>query len=106
MSHQRVNYRDVEPLAPGMHFLRDELDCDAVGFTVVDVDGEWTGKEHDHADDGHEEVYFLVDGAADLAVEGETLSLSPGDAVRVDGADRRQLTVGDGGATLVVAGAT
>jgi mannose-6-phosphate isomerase-like protein (cupin superfamily) len=106
MSHERVNYRDVEPLAPDMHFLRDELDCETVGFTVVDADGAWEGKEHDHAEDGHEEVYFLVDGAAELAVEGEALSLDPGDAVRVDGDATRRLTVGDDGATVVVAGAT
>jgi quercetin dioxygenase-like cupin family protein len=83
MSHTSVSYDEVEPRAPGMHFLRDALDCEQLGITVLDATAGWEGKEHDHDHDDQEEVYFLVDGAATLTVDGEDLALDPGDAVRV-----------------------
>lgn len=102
--YSTVNYEDVAPISDAMHFLRDPLDADNLGLTVIDVDGEWEGKPHDHADGGHEEVYLLFDGAATLTVDGEALDLDPGEAVRVDPASTRQLRIRDGG-TVVVAGA-
>lgn len=104
MSHDTVTYDEVEPLAPGMYFLRDELDCDNLGLTVVDADDGWEGKEHDHAADGQEEIYLLIDGSGVLTVEGEELSLEPGDAVRVDPDSSRRLSF-DGESTMVIAGA-
>jgi quercetin dioxygenase-like cupin family protein len=83
MAYTRLDYADVEPRADGMHFLRDALDCENLGLTVVDVDAGWNGMEHDHADEGHEEVHLVVSGEATLTVDGEELSLSEGDAVRV-----------------------
>lgn len=104
MSHTRVSYADVEPRAPGMHFLRDALDCEQMGFTVLDASAGWEGKEHDHAHDGQEEVYFLVDGAATLTVDGEDVSLDPGDAVRVAPDASRELAF-DVESQMVIAGA-
>ncbi len=104
MSHTRVSYDDVEPRAPGMHFLRDALDCEQMGFTVLDASAGWKGKEHDHTHDDQEEVYFLVDGAATLTVDGEDVSLSSGDAVRVPAEANREL-VFDEESQMVIAGA-
>ncbi|WP_248895963.1 cupin domain-containing protein [Haloplanus halobius] len=90
MSHTRVNYHDVESVGGGLHFLRDALDCSNLGVSVLDCDADWSGKPHDHADDGQEEVYVLVEGEATATVDGESVSLSAGDALRVDpGATRR-----------------
>ncbi|QLG64111.1 cupin domain-containing protein [Halorarum salinum] len=66
-----------------MHFLRDALDCERLGLTVVEGDGEWSGMEHDHAEEDHEEVYLLMEGSGTLTVDGEDVDLDPGDAVRV-----------------------
>jgi len=104
MSFDKQNYADVEPLAPGMHFLRDALDCAELGLTVLDVDGGWEGKPHDHAEDGEEEVYLLLEGSGELTVEGETVELDSGDAVRVDPEASRQL-VFEEPSTMVIAGA-
>ena len=104
MSHDRANYEEVEPVAEGMHFLRDPLDCERLGLTVVEVGPDWTGKEHDHAGNGQEEVYLLLDGAATLTVEGEAVELSPGEAVRVDPEATRQLEVTEE-SRMVIAGA-
>ena len=100
-----VNYRDGDERAPGMFFLRDALDCENLGLTVIEADEDWEGMEHDHADEGHEEVYLLAEGSATLTVEGEPHDLREGDAVRVGPGETRRLDVDKGGAHLVVAGA-
>ncbi|WP_224335980.1 cupin domain-containing protein [Haloprofundus halobius] len=105
MSYSKVNYRDVEPKADGMYFLRDALDADNLGVTVLDCEAGWSGMEHDHGDEGHEEIYLLVDGAATVTVDGDDVSLESGDAVRVPSDATRQISVGDKDSTLVLAGA-
>jgi len=104
MSHALVNYGDVDPVGGGLHFLRDALDCSNLGVSVLDVDAGWSGKAHDHADDGEEEVYVLVEGAATVTVDGETVSLSVGDALRVDPEATRQVDA-DADSLFVIAGA-
>ncbi|MDS0298906.1 cupin domain-containing protein [Halogeometricum sp. S1BR25-6] len=105
MSHTKANYRDGGEKADGMFFLREELDAENLGFTVVEADPDWTGMEHDHADEDHEEVYYLVEGGATLHVDGESVDLEPGDAVRVSPDASRQLENGSEESRLVVAGA-
>ena len=102
MSHTRVSYDEVEPRAPGMHFLRDALDCDELGITVLDASAGWEGKEHDHAHDGQEEVYLLVDGSATLTVDGDDVPMDAGDAVRVDPASTRELSFAEESQMVIV----
>lgn len=104
MVYEKANYAAVEPLAPGMHFLRDELDCSELGVTILEADAGWEGKPHDHADEGEEEVYVLLEGAGNLTVEGESVPIEPGDAIRVDPEATRQLTF-DEESLMVIAGA-
>ena len=40
MSHSKVNYEETETTYE-MHFLRDPLDCENHGLTVVDADPGW-----------------------------------------------------------------
>ena len=101
----RADYHDGEEKAPGMFFLRDALDCENLGLTVVDADEDWEGMEHDHADEGHEEVCLLARGSATLDVEGTEYDLREGEAVRVAPEESRRLRAGDEGAHVVVAGA-
>ena len=81
MSYTRVDYEDVEPVAGGLHFLRDPLDCDQLGVSVLDCEPGWSGKPHDHAEDGHEEVYVLVEGAATMTVDDEAVPLAAGETL-------------------------
>ena len=105
MSYTRTNYRNVEAVADAMHFLRDPLGCENLGVTVVDCEPGWTGKEHDHADRGHEEVYVLVEGEATVHVDGEAVDLTGGDALRIPPEATRQIHNGDTESTFVLAGA-
>jgi len=104
MTHARVNYDDIEPVGGGLHFLRDALDCANLGVSVLDVEAGWSGKPHDHADDGEEEVYVLVEGAATVTVGDETVSMAAGDALRVDPEATRQVEA-EADSLFVIAGA-
>jgi len=105
MTHTTVNYEEVDAVADAMHFLREPLDCEQLGVTVVECPPDWDGKPHDHAEEGEEEVYLLLEGEATITVEGEDVSLSAGDALRVDPDARRQIHNGDAESTFVIAGA-
>lgn len=105
MGYDRTAYDDVEPRAPGMYFLRNALDCDHLGVTVVEAGDGWEGMEHDHSDGDHEEVYLLIDGDATLTVEGDDVSLDPGEAVRVDPGSTRELSFHADDSQMVIAGA-
>lgn len=89
--YTEVSVAEVEARGPGLHFLRDPLGTDNLGFTVIDVREGWTGKEHDHATDGQEEVYFLVEGEATVTVGGTTVRMDAGDALRVAPETARQI---------------
>jgi len=104
MSHSLVNYRDVDAVGSGLHFLRDALDCSNLGVSVLDVDAGWSGKPHDHADEGEEEVYVLVEGAATVTAGDEAVELSAGDALRVDPETTRQIDTEES-SLFVIAGA-
>lgn len=105
MSHTKVAYTDVELVGEGMHFLRDALDCERLGVTVLDCEAGWTGKEHDHADDDQEEVYLLIEGEATVVVEGEEVAMESGDALRVAPEATRRIENGGTESTFVLAGA-
>ena len=105
VSYTKVNYENVEPTADAMHFLRDPLECDRVGVTVVDCAPGWEGKPHDHADEDHEEVYLLVDGEATVTVDDEDVPMEAGDAVRLAPDAERQIRNGDAESTFVLVGA-
>jgi len=105
MTHTTVNYEAVDAVADAMHFLREPLDCEQLGVTVVECPPDWDGKPHDHAEEGEEEVYLLLSGEATITVDGEDVPLSAGDALRVDPEARRQIHNGDTESTFVVAGA-
>lgn len=105
MSYTQANYEDTESVAGGLHFLRDALDCEELGVSVLDCPPGWSGKDHDHADEGHEEVYVLTDGEATLTVDGEAVDMVEGDAVRVAPGATRRIDNSDVDSQFVIAGA-
>lgn len=88
-----------------MHFLRDPLECERLGVTVIECDPGWTGKEHDHAGDDHEEVYLLLEGHATVSVDDDDVALTAGDALRIAPHATRQIHNGDTDSRFVIVGA-
>ena len=50
----------------------DELGVESFGLQVLDLPAEFADyPEHDHAHDGQEEIYVVLEGTAEFAVAGE-----------------------------------
>lgn len=105
MAYTKTNYTDVDPVAGAMHFLRDPLDCENLGVTVVECEPGWTSEEHDHADEGQEEVYLLLSGEATVSVEDEAVEMSEGDAIRIPPDATRYIENGNTESRFVLVGA-
>lgn len=105
MGYTKTNYTDVEPVAEAMYFLRDPLDCENLGVTVVDCEPGWTGKEHDHTEEGEEEVYVLVEGEATVVVEDDEVEMEEGDALRIPSDATRTIENGEVESQFVLVGA-
>jgi mannose-6-phosphate isomerase-like protein (cupin superfamily) len=103
MEYTKTNYADVESKA-GLHFLREPLECEQMGLSVIDVDDGRDGPVHDHAETDQEEVYVLIDGEGTLTFDDDEVPLEPGDAVRIGPDVTRKLEL-HGESLLVVAGA-
>jgi len=101
----RTRFDDVDPVAGGLYFLREELDCSNMGVSVLECEPGWTGKEHDHAEEGQEEVYVLVDGEATVTVDGEDITMEAGDALRLAPGEKRRIQNGETESQFVLVGA-
>jgi uncharacterized cupin superfamily protein len=62
--------------------------------------------EHDHAEDGQEEVYTVLSGSATLHAGGREYRLVPGVFARVGPGERRQVTTGEEPVQLLAIGGT
>jgi len=61
--------------------------------------------EHDHSDDGQEEVYTVLEGAATLRAGGSEYRMEPGTFARVGAGERRRFVTGDQPARMLAVGA-
>jgi mannose-6-phosphate isomerase-like protein (cupin superfamily) len=59
---------------------------------------------HDHVDDGQEEVYVVLGGGGAISIDGEEVALEPDMAVRVGPSSKRQLLPGDDGVRVLILG--
>lgn len=115
MGYDTAAKTDPESVVPdefgGMWFLKEELDADHVGITVLELAPAGEGKPHDETETNQEEVYYVVEGevAVDLFDDGEvdeTVHLEADEAIRLDPEERRQLrNDGNERAKLVLVGA-
>jgi hypothetical protein len=62
--------------------------------------------EHDHGDDGHEEVYVVLRGSVVLRTDSGEHTLSQGDFVRVAPETKRKFVTRSQDATLLALGGT
>jgi mannose-6-phosphate isomerase-like protein (cupin superfamily) len=112
MGYKKSSTDDVDSIVPeeygGMWFLRDALETERLGVTVLELEPDGKGREHDHGEDGQEEVYLVVEGEVDIDLtdRDETVTLEKDEAVRLDADEtRRIVNRGDTRAKLVLAGA-
>ncbi|ELY63990.1 cupin domain-containing protein [Natrinema versiforme] len=92
----------------GMWFLKEDLDTAELGISVLELEPDGKGMEHDEADSGQEEVYYVVEGPVEVALADadETVELETDDVIRLDSEETRQIhNRGDERAKLVLVGA-
>ena len=82
-----------------------ELGIESFGMQVFEFPGGFEGyPEHDHGDEGQEEVYVVLAGSGEFELNGERHSLAPGQLVRVAPATRRKLWPGPDGLRILAIG--
>jgi uncharacterized cupin superfamily protein len=85
--------------------VRAELGVESFGIQIIDIPPNFEGyPEHDHADDGQEEVYMTLRGGGELEIEGERHPLDEDHAARVGPGVTRKVWPGDDGVRLLIIG--
>ena len=85
--------------------LRHGLELSAFGAQIINMPPNADGYPvHDHAEDGQEECYVVLEGSVELAAGDETHALEPGVYARVGPGQERKVVPGDAGAKLLVIG--
>lgn len=83
-----------------------ELGLESFGMQIFDLPPSFTDyPEHDHADDGQEEVYVVLDGTVELELDGRRVTLDRETVARVGAGVRRKLHTGQAGARVLALGA-
>lgn len=101
MDYSVASTNGIDSVVPeewgGMWFFRDPLGCDNLGMTLLELEPNGKGRAHDHADEGEEEVYLVIDGELTLHLGGtkddpdKTETVAAGEAIRVSPDTFRQL---------------
>ena len=75
------------------------------GLQVIDIPPNADQyPEHDHAEDGQEEVYVALRGSGEVEIDGERHPLDPETMVRVSAGTKRKIWPGDEGLRVLAIG--
>jgi uncharacterized cupin superfamily protein len=107
-SYSVVDVDELEGEGPGgmVRKLRRALGARAFGCNYFTLPPNVVGREHDHADENQEEVYFVVKGSGVMGVDGDELELRPGRFVRVSPDATRVPVAGADGLEFLTVGAS
>jgi mannose-6-phosphate isomerase-like protein (cupin superfamily) len=84
-----------------------ELGVESFGLQLLDFPARFPDyPEHDHADDGQEEVYVVLDGSGEFEIDGERVPVAAGQMVRIDPNCTRKLWPGADGTRILAIGCT
>jgi mannose-6-phosphate isomerase-like protein (cupin superfamily) len=84
---------------------RAELGVESFGMQIIDMPANYDNyPQHDHAEDGQEEVYVTLRGGGELEIEGERHPLDPDHVARVGSGVTRKVWPGEQGIRVLVIG--
>ncbi len=84
---------------------RAELGVESFGLQVIDMPPDFENyPEHDHEQDGQEEVYVTLRGGGELEIEGERFPLDADHMARVGSGVKRKVWPGSEGIRLLIVG--
>ncbi len=82
-----------------------ELGVESFGLQVLEFPPGFADyPEHDHAEEGQEEVYMVLRGGGEFEIDGERVPVAAGQMLRVDAASRRKLWPGSEGVRFLAIG--
>jgi uncharacterized cupin superfamily protein len=113
MAYTRVDAAEIEP-APGPHPAASRYDkgvgqalgVRAFGIYQVELPPGAETVRHNHADDEAEDVYAVVHGTGTVIVDGQEVSVGPGQFIAVTPESARHVRAGDNGLVLIAVCAT
>ena len=101
-----VRKHDMEVHGRGFLKARASLGVSSFGMQITRMPPSYRDyPEHDHLDDGQEEVYMALDGGGWIDIEGERVELYPGVMVRIAPHTRRKVFSGPMGLEMLTIGA-
>lgn len=84
---------------------RAELGVTSFGLQVIQMPPDYADyPDHDHAEEGQEEVFAVLRGSGHMDIEGERVELNPKVLVRVGPAAKRKVYAGPDGLRMLVIG--
>ena len=88
-------------------FARKGLGVSSFGLNVGRYPAGYDSyPEHDHEQDGQEEIYFVHEGSMTLEAGGQSYELTPGTFARVGPSEKRKIVPGPDGVTVIALGGT
>jgi len=89
----------------GFKRARAELGVESFGMQIIDMPPNFDNyPEHDHAEDGQEEVYLTLRGDGELEIEGERFPLDAAHVARVGPGVKRKIWPGGEGIRVLALG--
>lgn len=84
---------------------RAELGVESFGMQILDLPPNFENyPEHDHAEDGQEEVFIALRGGGEIEIAGERFPLDDDHVARVASGTKRKVWPGDEGVRLLIVG--
>ena len=84
---------------------RAELEVESCGLQVIELPPDYENyPEHDHAEDGQEEVFMALRGGGEIEIDGERFPLDPEHMARVASGTMRKVWPGPEGMRMVIVG--
>jgi mannose-6-phosphate isomerase-like protein (cupin superfamily) len=89
----------------GYKRARAELGVSSFGMSILDIPpGYEDYPDHDHADDGQEEVYVTLRGGGEIEIDGRRFPLDADHVVRVAAGTKRKVWPGSDGIRMLALG--
>lgn len=107
MSNYEVKKIDEMEAVYGGAFkrARAELGVSSFGMQIIDLPPSFDGyPEHDHAEDGQEEVFLALRGGGEIEIDGQRFPLDGDHVARVSAGTKRKVWPGPDGLRLLAIG--
>jgi uncharacterized cupin superfamily protein len=104
-----VTVKTIDELEAGMgggfKYAGQSLGMTSLGVNILDIPPGFSDyPEHDHSEDGQEELYIPIAGSATLQVGGEEHRLEPGTLIRVGAGTSRKIVTEDDAVRIIALG--